>query len=193
MEEEKKEVETTEVKTEEVTTESSSTEDTTDYKAIAEAEKARADAAEEARLAAEALIVKNKAIAKRQENKEGEQQPLTEDKVAEIVKNVLASTKAEDDSPEAKALEEANKKLAETKAKLAEVARAQQSSEQKRSDSATTHFDGSKVTAPKIAENSPLKDFKYEGNGIYSQKLSSGKTMFKNTNAGPGQPKTWIA
>jgi hypothetical protein len=167
----------------------SSTEEV-DYKALAEAEKARADAAEEARLAAEALIVKNKAIAKRTENKDGEQPTLTEEKVLEMIK--LATAK-EDESPEAKALEEANKKVAEAKAKLAEIARAQKAKELARSDTAGTHFDGQLGTEPKLPDNSPLKTFKYEGNGIYSLKLASGKTMFKNTKPGPGQASSWIA
>src|SRR3990167_1388782 len=170
---------------------SSSTEEK-DYKAIAEANEALA-LAEKARAdAAEALIVKNKSIAKRQDNKD-ETEPLTEEKVNEIVKNALASAKAEDASPEVVALKEANEKLAIQRAKTAEVVRALKASDGKRTDTATTHFDGEKGIEPKLPDNSPLKEFKFEGNGIYSQKLKSGKTMFKNVNAGPGQPKTWIA
>src|SRR4051812_46308545 len=74
-----------------------------DYKVIAEAEKARADAAE-------ALIIKNKNIDKRHANKEGENAGLTEERVLELIKT---ATVKDDDSPEAKALEEANKKVQE--------------------------------------------------------------------------------
>src|SRR3990172_4657249 len=70
-----------------------------DYKALAEAEKARADAAE-------ALIVKNKNIDKRTE-------PLTEERVLELI--TLAKENA--DSPEVKALEEAQRKLKELQGK----------------------------------------------------------------------------
>ena len=154
-----------------------------DYKALADAEKARADAAE-------ALIVKNKAIAKRAEDKGEESQGLTEERVLELIKT--ATTKDVDDSPEAKAYAEAQAKVKELQAKNGEIARTLKAKEGVSKDTATTHFDGEKGTEPKLPENSPLKAFKYEGNGIYSQKLSSGKTMFKNVNPGPGQPKTWV-
>lgn len=155
-----------------------------DYKALAEAQEARA-------LAAEALIVKNKAIAKRAETKEGEDTGLTEERVLELIKT--ATAKNEDDSVEAKALEEANKRLKELQAKNTEIVRAFKAKDGVSKDTATTQRDGEKGTEPKLPDNSPLKAFKYEGNGIYSQKLASGKTMFKNVNAGPGQPKSWIA
>lgn len=172
-------------------TESSSTEET-DYKAIAEANEALA-LAEKARAdAAEALIVKNKAIAKRQENKDGESETLTEDKVTEIVKNLIASTKSEEESPESKALVAAEQAAKEARAKVAELGRALKAKDTVSKDIATTHRDGEVVTAPKLPENSPLKEFTHIGNGVYSLKLKNGKTMFKNTNAGPGQPKTWI-
>lgn len=161
---------------------SSSTEEI-DYKVIAEANEALAKAEAARADAAEALIVKNKAIEKRQVNP-----TLTEERVLELIKT---ATK-EEASPEALALEEATKNLAIAKAKTAEIARSLKAKEGTRSDSANTHFDGEKGTAPKLQDNSPLKEFKYEGNGIYSQKLKSGKTMYKNQNAGPGQPKTWV-
>lgn len=158
-----------------------------DYKALADAEKARADAAE-------ALIIKNKAIAKREEKKNDDgPDPLTEEKVAEIVAKALAQSKETDDSPEAKAYAEAQAKVKELQAKNAEIARALKSKNTASNNSATTHFDGQKGTEPKLPENSPLKEFTHIGNGVYSLKLKSGKTMFKNTNPGPGQPKTWVA
>lgn len=186
MEEEKKEeVVVTEAPAEETPAEVPSQE--IDYKALADAEKARADAAE-------ALIIKNKSMAKREEKKnDDETTPLTEEKVAEIVAKALAQSKETDDSPEAKAYAEAQAKVKELQTKNGEIARALKAKEGVSKDSATTHRDGEKGTDPKLPENSPLKAFKHEGNGIYSLKLASGKTMFKNVNAGPGQPKSWIA
>ena len=183
MEEEKKDVTTEETTTEQevVTPEVPSQE--IDYKALADAEKARADAAE-------ALIVKNKAIAKRAENKGEENTGLTEERVIELIKT--ATVKNEDDSVEARAYAEAQAKVKELQAKNAEIARALKAKDGLSKDTATTQRDGEKGTDPKLPENSPLKAFKYEGNGIYSQKLASGKTMFKNVNPGPGQPKTWV-
>ena len=158
-----------------------------DYKALADAEKARADAAE-------ALIVKNKALVKREEKKNDDgTEPLTEEKVAEIVQKALAQSKETDDSPEAKAYAEAQAKVKELQAKNSEIARALKAKDSISKDSATTHRDGEQGTDPKLPDNSPLKAFKHEGNGVYSLKLASGKTMFKNVNAGPGQPKSWIA
>ena len=185
MEEEKKDVTTEATTTEQevVTTESSSTEEI-DYKALADAEKARADAAE-------ALIIKNKALAKRAENKVEETSGLTEERVLELI--TKATAKTEDDSLEAKAYAEAQAKVKELQAKNNEIARALKAKDGVSKDTATTQRDGEKGNEPKLPENSPLKAFKYEGNGIYSQKLASGKTMFKNTLAGPGQPKTWAA
>ncbi len=184
MNEEEKKEESKEIISEEiVSTESSSTEEI-DYKALADAEKARADAAE-------ALIVKNKAIAKRAEHKEGEDSLLTEERVIELIKS--ATVKNEDDSVEAKVYAEAQAKVKELQAKNIEIARALKAKDGVSKDTATTQMDGEKGTEPKLPDNSPLKAFKYEGNGVYSQKLSSGKTMFKNTLAGPGQPKSWLA
>lgn len=158
-----------------------------DYKALAEAEKARADAAE-------ALIVKNKALAKRNETKpEGEPQALTEEKVVELIKKVVTTSKEDsDDSPEAKAYADAQAKVRELQAKNAELGRAQKAKDGVSKDSATTHRDGEAGTEPKLPDNSPLKAYKYEGNGIYSIKLASGKTMFKNTKVKPGQPSSWV-
>lgn len=187
MEEEKKDVTTEATTTEEVVTTESSSTGEIDYKALADAEKARADAAE-------ALIIKNKALAKREEKKTDEAPTaITEEKIAEIVLKTLAQTKETDDSPEATAYAQAQAKVKELQAKNAEIARALKAKDTTVSDTATTHRDGEKGTEPKLPDNSPLKAFKYEGNGIYSQKLASGKTMFKNVNAGPGQPKSWIA
>lgn len=154
-----------------------------DYKALAEAEKARADAAE-------ALIVKNKALAKREDKKDGDGQTLTKDDVIEIVKTFTA--KEADDSVEAKALEEANKRLKELQAKNAEIARALKAKDGVSKDSASTHFDGSSVSEPKLTDNSPLKSYKYMGNGVYSKKLANGKTLYKNVNPGPGGNKMWV-
>lgn len=165
-----------------------------DYKVIAEAneelakaEKARADAAE-------ALIIKNKALQKREEKKnDNESEALTEDKVAEIVQKTLAQAKENNDSPEAKALEEANKKLAEIQAKNAEIIRAQKAKETISKDSAQTVVDAEKGVEPKLEANSPLKEYKFMGNGVYSQKLASGKTHYVRNPKVPGLPNSWVA
>ena len=52
--------------------------------------------------------------------------------------------------------------------------------------------DKSPKVEPKLADNSPLKNFKYVGNGVYVFKLSSGKLLYKNPKAKPGERKTWI-
>ena len=161
-----------------------------DYKAIAEsnaemlaAEKARADAAE-------ALITKNKALLKRQEIKDEEDKPLTRKEALELIE--ATKIRDDDDSVEAKALIDANKRVKELEAKNTEIARALKAKDGVSKDSTTTHFDGSPNSDPKLPDNSPLKAYKYLGNGVYSKKLVSGKTMFRNANPGPGQQKTWV-
>jgi len=156
-----------------------------DYRALAEAEQARADAAE-------ALIVKNKAIAKRAEVKEVETTTLTREEVLELIKANTPKVET-DDSIEATALVEANKKLAEMKAKNSEIARALKAKDGARNDTASTQFDGEKGTEPKLAESSPLKAYKHEGNNVYSLKLASGKTHYKRSITVPGLPSSWVA
>lgn len=73
-----------------------------------------------------------------------------------------------------------------------ELKRALKSKEGISNDDANTHFDGQKKDEPKLPENSPLKEYKYMGKGIYAKKLKSGKTIFKNTRATPGTAKMWI-
>ena len=153
-----------------------------DYKTLAEAEKVRADAAE-------ALIIKNKNIAKRQEGKEGEIL-LTEERVLELINQAKADT---DESPEAKALAEAQKNLRVIQAKNTEIARALKNKGTPVKDVAGTERDGEKGTEPKLPEGSPLKAYKHEGNGIYSKKMPNGKTLFINTKASAGQQKKWVA
>ena len=153
-----------------------------DYKTLAEAEKVRADAAE-------ALIIKNKNIAKRQEGKEGETS-LTEERVLELINQAKADT---DESPEAKALAEAQKNLRVIQAKNTEIARALKNKGTPVKDVAGTERDGEKGTEPKLPEGSPLKAYKHEGNGIYSKKMPNGKTLFINTKASAGQQKKWVA
>ena len=152
------------------------------YKTLAEAEKVRADAAE-------ALIIKNKNIAKRQEGKEGETS-LTEERVLELINQAKADT---DESPEAKALAEAQKNLRVIQAKNTEIARALKNKGTPVKDVAGTERDGEKGTEPKLPEGSPLKAYKHEGNGIYSKKMPNGKTLFINTKASVGQQKKWVA
>ena len=144
-----------------------------DYKALAEAEKARADAAE-------ALIVKNKNIDKRTE-------PLTEERVLELI--TLAKENA--DSPEVKALEEAQRKLKELQGKNDEITRALKAKETTPSDPPTQHDPLPKVE-PKLPEGSPLASYKHMGNGLYSKKLTTGKTVFINTKAQGNERKKWV-
>jgi len=59
-------------------------------------------------------------------------------------------------------------------------------------DTATTQRDGMDSPAPKLGANSPLNGYKHEGNGLYSKKLQSGKTIFVNTKAASNQPKKWV-
>lgn len=77
-------------------------------------------------------------------------------------------------------------------AQKSELARALNSKEGVSNDNANTHFDGQPKAEPKLPANSPLKEYKYMGNGIYSKKLKSGKTLFKNTRVLPGSPKMWV-
>jgi hypothetical protein len=77
-------------------------------------------------------------------------------------------------------------------ARNAELSRALKSKSTKNDTFVDGQQDGMPKTEPKLSANSPLKDWKYAGNGVYSKKLSSGKTMFKNTKAVPGSPKIWV-
>ena len=149
-----------------------------DYKAVAEAEKARADAAE-------ALIVKNKKLSERNKEDTG----LTEERVLELI---TASKEAKDDSKESQDLIEAQRKVKELESKNAEIARALSAKDSVKKDDPTTHRDGDPVADPKLPENSPLRAYKHIGNGIYSKKLNNGKTMFRNTQAAGNERRTWI-
>lgn len=77
-------------------------------------------------------------------------------------------------------------------AKNAELLRALKAKEGVSNDSANTQFDGMPNAVPKLPTNSPLKDYKYMGKGIYALKLKSGKTLFRNAKAGPGEKKSWV-
>ncbi len=77
-------------------------------------------------------------------------------------------------------------------AKNSELRRALKSKENAYNDSANTQIDGLPKVEPKLPANSPLREYKYMGNGIYFKKLKSGKTLFKNTKALPGSPKMWV-
>lgn len=77
-------------------------------------------------------------------------------------------------------------------AKNAELARALKSKDGVSKDSATTQQEGMPKAEPKLPANSPLKEYKYLGNGVYSKKLTNGKTFFRNANAKPGQPHSWV-
>src|SRR3990167_4779644 len=168
--------------TEEVESDAPLQEEEVDYKTLAEAEKVRADAAE-------ALIIKNKSIAKRQEGRDGEQSPLSEERVLELIRAAKAE---EHESPEAQALAEAQKNLKIIQAKNTEIARALKNKSTPSMDVAGTQRDGETVADPKLPEGSPLKAYKHEGQGIYSKKLASGKTLYINTKAGVGEQKKWI-
>ena len=77
-------------------------------------------------------------------------------------------------------------------AKNSELKRALNSKENAYNNSASTQIDGLPKVEPKLPVNSPLKEYKYMGNGVYSKKLKSGKILFKNTKALPGSPKMWV-
>ena len=141
-----------------------------DYKTLADAEKTRADAAE-------ALIVKNKSIAKRKEGQEGEPPSLSEERVLELIRQAKAE---EHDSPEAQALADAQKNLKMIQAKNTEIARALQNKGKPQSAAPGTQRDAEELPKPKLPEGSPLKDYEYKGDGVYSKKLPNGKTF--NTN-----------
>lgn len=173
--------------------ESSSTEDTPeeeiDYKALAEAEKERAEAERARAEAAEALIIKNKQIEKRHERKQEEdEQPagLTREEVLELIK----STRSEEESPEAKALREAQEKVKQLEAQRAEAIRAAKA--KVRRGGTGEQRDGDQPVKPKLAEGSPLKDFEWRGGNLYAKKLASGKVMFRRLNPRPGEKHSWI-
>ena len=146
-----------------------------DYEALAKAEKARADAAE-------ALLIKNKAISKR--NKEGGEIP-EEDKP--ITKKDLEEFKASftpkgDDSLEEKALKEAKENLAKLETTNAELARALKGKATINTNSAGTHQDPPEGDAPKISANDAkgLKSAGYVWDGvkrIWKKKLGGGKFL----------------
>lgn len=164
--------------------ESSSTEEV-DWKAVADAEKARADAAEK-------LIVKNKSISKRQEKKEDEEKPesgLTEERVLELIN----ASKGDADDPDVKALAEAQRRVKELEGKNSEITRTIKKKDTTRTETTVEKRDAEKGTAPKLPENSPLKGFEHKGNGIYAKKLPNGQQHFVNRNAGPGQKRAWVA
>ena len=210
--------------TEETESESSSTEETVDYEALAKQERER-------REAAEALLIKNKRIAKRHEEVEEEPEneedkPITRADLADILRTERHATQKE--LKEAQALDIARANTAseaeaqaallfwknrviptgnleddikfaigglnqkKVTAKNAELARALKSKDSVTTDPTSTHRDGLVTTAQKLAPNSPLTGFKHEGNGLYSKKLASGKTMFKNTKAQGNERKTWV-
>lgn len=73
-----------------------------------------------------------------------------------------------------------------------ELKRALKSKESASNDSSSGHQDGMPKVEPKLPANSPLKEYKYMGNGVYSKKLSSGKTLFRNSKPMPGQPHSWV-
>ena len=77
-------------------------------------------------------------------------------------------------------------------AKNAELARALRAKDGLSSDIPSEHRDGLPNEAPKLPDNSPLKEYKYMGNNIYSTKLKNGKTLFRNAKPAPGQPKSWV-
>lgn len=149
-----------------------------DYKALAEAEKARADAAE-------ALIIKNKSITKRND----EPSALTEERVLELIRTAKDDS---DESPEAKALADAQAKVKTLQSEKDELLRAQKGKDGTSSNPASTHRDPLPEVAPKLAPGSPLAGFQHLGNGLYSKKLATGKTMFKNTQAQGNERKSWV-
>lgn len=155
-----------------------------DYKALADAERARADAAE-------ALIIKNKAIAKRNQP-DSDDKPLTKADVQDIVSSTFAELKEKSElTPEEKELETAKERIRQLEAQNEEKARALKAKAAKTA-TATSQRDGDAPVAPKLPANSPLRSYTYVGKGIYSKKLANGKTIYRNTKATGIQQKTWV-
>lgn len=76
--------------------------------------------------------------------------------------------------------------------KNAELGRALGAKDRVGNDAVETQRDGDGGgKTPKLPENSPLKSYTFIGKGIYSKKLTSGKTLFVNTKAMPGQRSRW--
>lgn len=187
--------ETTDVESTETTedSDSSSTEEV-DYEALAGANEAVALAEKERADAAEALIVKNKKIASRHKDTDGEDvdeedKPITRKELEEVLSTF--NPRQEEESEEAKRLIEAQNKVKELTSKKDELARALKSKDTVRSDIASTHMDGEKPIEPKLAANSPLKSYKHVSNGVYSKELPNGTKLFVNTKATGNERKKW--
>lgn len=158
-----------------------------DYKALADSNAALA-AAEKARAdAAEALIIKNKSASKRKEDETTT--TLSEERVKELIREAKGEN---DDSPEAKALTDAQATVKRLEAEKAELIRSAKSKNNASNDGSSTHHDGIPKIEPKLPSNSPLNGFKHLGNGIYSKKLKSGKMMYRNLHAQGNERKTWV-
>lgn len=195
-----------------------------DYKAIAEAEKERREAAE--RLLAEDRYKASEAKRReKQEEEEDEDKPITEKSLQTILARERQASLKESQEAEALKIARANTNSEEeaqaavifyknrvnptgnleddikfaigglnNKRVLAqneELKRALKSKESVSSDTSSGHQDGLPKNEPKLPANSPLKEYKYMGNGIYSKKLASGKTLFRNSKPMPGQPHSW--
>lgn len=175
--------------------ESSESSLTPDYEALAQVNEAIALAEKERADAAEALIVKNKSLAKRHRNDseegiEEEDRPISRKDLEEALRDFKPIR--EEESEESKRLALAQQKVKEAEAKRGELARALKAKDSVINDSAETQRDGMQGNAPKLPDNSPLKSYKHEGNGVYSKKLASGKTMYVNTKATANDAKKWV-
>jgi len=159
-------------------------EDKPNYEALAKAEKARADAAE-------ALLIKNKAIAKRAKDGDelpDEDKPITK-KDLEAFRASLTPVK-EEESPEEKALKEAKEKLETVNA---ELVRALKGKSGINTNPAGTHQDPPQGDMPKISANDSkgLKSAGYEWDGVkrvWKKKLGNGQYLYAKDLKSP----TWI-
>lgn len=157
--------------------------------------KAELEAQRERAEAAEALIIKNKAMAKRHKDDDPEEipeeeRPITRKELEEALSNFKPKS---EESDEAKRLAEANRRIKEIEAQKAEIARALKSKEQVTTAEPGTHRDPTPGAMPKISaiDAKGLKDSGYTWDGIkrlWKKPLSGGKYLYTRNL----QDKEWI-
>ena len=157
-------------------------EEKVDYEALAEARK-------EALEAAEALIIKNKAIARRhktdaEEPVAEEDMPLTRKDLAEALSNFQPNREVE--TEESKRLSEATKRVKELEAKNSEIVRAMKAKDGAITKAPANYRDPMGGSEPKISANDAkgIKDAGYAWDGgkrMWRKKLPDGRyAQFRN-------------
>jgi len=164
-----------------------------DYKALAEANEAMAKAEKIRADAAEALIIKNKEITRRNKdgNAEGEDKPVTKKDLEEL--EARLKPKLNEESPEEKALKEANENLEKIKIQHAELARAFKSKAGVNNNPASGHEDGTPGVEPKMDEGDKkmMKSAGFEYDTVkklWKKKLGGGKFIYTKDS----KTKEWI-